>query len=1501
MKLKKMLAIILALSLIMTNSSMIVFAETMDDPGVEVENALDIASGETKTIFVNPNNGETMLKFIPNVSGKYSFKSLSSRDPYAYLYDCYRDELEYGDDSETLNFYIEYYLEKGQTYYLGVGLFGDEDIECEVRVTLTCISGCDHEDTFDVTGTDATCYTDGYTAGIKCDICGSWVDGPETIEGCHYDNTEDGICDRCEKQMHVENGTCGGNLLYEETFDGAVKYYLYANGTLEIYGEGEVQPNAFSFDEGVTSIKKVFVGEGITRIGYSAFFACNEMTEITLMNPSCSISGEYDTIPNRTTIIGHEGSPAEVYASEYDREFLPYCPHETVTEKEAVEATCYVDGYTAGTLCNDCDRWASGHDRIEAKHTDADENEICDSCKKSLRDMETGTCGGYPVGEEEESYDGSAKYYLYEDGTLEIYGEGSVRPWAYDYFDSCEDIKTIYIAEGISKIGWAAFECCYNVSEITIMNPECQIADSEETLPYRATLIGHEDSTADTYALEYDRDFLAYCAHENVTEVDAVEASCNSFGYTAGAICDDCERYAYGHDRLVVSHNDDDEDNICDRCEKDMPVDSGDCDGNNYEEEGFVSSTGSVKYYLYEDGTLEIYGDGRVGAFSFEDMDAIKRVIVREGVTEIGDSAFWGCSNMTEITILNPDCMVEWFEETVPEYVTVIGYENSTAEAYAAEHDRDFLEYCPHENAVEVPKTEAKCNAYGYTEGDFCNDCKRWFSGHDRIVIRHSDDDEDNICDRCERIMPVRSGQCGGFDDEEGTSRGVARYYEYADGTLEIYGEGGIESWFFEYKPSIKKVIIGEGIAEIGSYAFGDSYNIEEITILNPECQFPEYSKIEKSNATIIGHLDSTAQSYAQRWGNTFKKYCTHENCEEKAAVTAGCYTDGYTAGELCTDCSEWAVGHERIKASHIDEDDNNICERCEKSLPIEEGNCGEQIVTEEDEETARYSDSVRYYKYADGTVEIFGAGAIGKRAFESEDYEEGDSDIKNVIIYDGITEIQSRAFSGCYGLKSITIPASVTKIGIYAFRSCSELESVILSDDTESIEWSTFEKCYDVTFYVSGKAEDVIKHLKKKRYTYELKPESISIVSDAKRNFYEKGEEADLSGLVLQATYEDGTTKRIKRGFALDGFDSSRVGMQAISVTYGGVKTSYDVRVIDEIELEYTSTIYDGDWKRPAVTVQGLASDEYSVSYENNREDGCASVLITGKGDYRGAIVKQFVIKFSAPKDVKVTTVASTGLPKITWSKVSGAPEYNVYRATSKSGTYRYVGWTESTSFVDSGAAVGKTYYYKVKAISYYSEEANSVLSDYDYATCDLSRPTISISNVASTGKIKLSWNAVEDADRYEIQRSVGNDDNYVSYKTTTSKSFTNTSTNAGTTYYYRVRAIYDDKSAANSAWAYEYQTCDLAAPEITVSGTKSPGKIVVSWDEVEDADRYYIYRATSKNGTYSKYSTTTKTTYTNSSVTKGKTYYYKVIAVYDGKSTANSAYSNTDYATVR
>ena len=68
-----------------------------------------------------------------------------------------------------------------------------------------------------------------------------------------------------------------------------------------------------------------------------------------------------------------------------------------------------------------------------------------------------------------------------------------------------------------------------------------------------------------------------------------------------------------------------------------------------------------------------------------------------------------------------------------------------------------------------------------------------------------------------------------------------------------------------------------------------------------------------------------------------------------------------------------------------------------------------------------------------------------------------------------------------------------------------------------------------------------------------------------------------------------------------------------------------------------------------------------------------------------------------------------------------------------------------------------------------------------------------------------------------------------------------------------------------------------------------------------MEGAIKYRVYRATSKDGTYSLIYTTRGTTCTNiKNVEEGRTYYYKVRAYCDN-SGATSAYSAIKYITAK
>ena len=175
------------------------------------------------------------------------------------------------------------------------------------------------------------------------------------------------------------------------------------------------------------------------------------------------------------------------------------------------------------------------------------------------------------------------------------------------------------------------------------------------------------------------------------------------------------------------------------------------------------------------------------------------------------------------------------------------------------------------------------------------------------------------------------------------------------------------------------------------------------------------------------------------------------------------------------------------------------------------------------------------------------------------------------------------------------------------------------------------------------------------------------------------------------------------------------------------------------------------------------------------------------------------------------------------------------------------------------------------------------------------MDKPTVTLTNKESSGKPRLSWEKVDGAERYVIYRAVGKKENFKAWKTTENRSVTDVKAVAGTTYYYKVRALCgEDEGKRSSAFSRVVsRACDLPQPVVKTGTRLSDAKPKLTWDEIKGASAYAIYRGTKKNGTYVRIYTTTKCEFTNVSAKAGKRYYYKVEAISKKTETANSALS--------
>jgi len=253
-----------------------------------------------------------------------------------------------------------------------------------------------------------------------------------------------------------------------------------------------------------------------------------------------------------------------------------------------------------------------------------------------------------------------------------------------------------------------------------------------------------------------------------------------------------------------------------------------------------------------------------------------------------------------------------------------------------------------------------------------------------------------------------------------------------------------------------------------------------------------------------------------------------------------------------------------------------------------------------------------------------------------------------------------------------------------------------------------------------------------------------------------------------------------------------------------------------------------------------------------------------------------------SAPTGVSAVSASATS-NKISWTSVSGAIGYQVFRSFSATGTYTWLADAFTNSYINSGLTTGTTYYYKVKA--YKTVGTTSVFGNYSIVISAKPIPAaptgVSAVSVSATST-KLSWTSVSGASGYQVFRSFSATGTYTWLADAFTTSYTNSGLTTGTTYYYKVKAykmvgttsVFGNYSKVISAKPIPTAPTGVSAVSMSATSNK------ISWTSVSGASGYQVFRSFSATGTYTWLANAFTTSYTNSGLTTGTTYYYKVKA---------------------
>ena len=288
------------------------------------------------------------------------------------------------------------------------------------------------------------------------------------------------------------------------------------------------------------------------------------------------------------------------------------------------------------------------------------------------------------------------------------------------------------------------------------------------------------------------------------------------------------------------------------------------------------------------------------------------------------------------------------------------------------------------------------------------------------------------------------------------------------DGTLTVSGNGEMGGYGYYQWDNAKKVIINEGVTAIGENEFFACYDLESVSIP---------SSVKTINKLAFA-LDEKLTDVTISEGVTFIGNGAFYECKSLTSISLpksvktielGAFSRSGLKSLIIPECVkslECVSGCENLTdvlvPAGVTDFSNYVFCNNRNGLIIYTPNgsyaqsraedLGIEVLEPED-----YPQDFSWTLDEDGTLTVSGKGNM---QFGENGKAPWGTDIKKVIVKDGITAIRSNAFTNCRNLTEVTIPNSVKAIGSGAFSGCSALTSVNLPNGLNAIKSSAFQGC---------------------------------------------------------------------------------------------------------------------------------------------------------------------------------------------------------------------------------------------------------------------------------------------------------------------------------------------------------------------------------------------------------------------------------------------------------
>ena len=509
-------------------------------------------------------------------------------------------------------------------------------------------------------------------------------------------------------------------------------------------------------------------------------------------------------------------------------------------------------------------------------------------------------------------------------------------------------------------------------------------------------------------------------------------------------------------------------------------VDSGTC--------GAEGDGSNLTWTLDSEGVLTISGNGDMNGYGFLSApwhysSEVKSAVIADGVTSIGNEAFYHCTSLTSVTI--PDSVTSIGDRVFSYCTSLTGiwvaegnsHYSSDASGVLFNKDKTTLVQCPGAFAAyTIPDSVTSIGRYAFygctsltsvtIPGSVTSIGVYAFDSCASLISVTIPDGVtsigDSAFDYCTSLTSVTiPGSV--------TSIGDSVFYHCTSLASVTIPDSvtSIGRYAFAYCKSLTSVAIPDGVTSIGEKAFSQCTSLTSVAIPDSVTSIGERAFYECTSLTSVTIPDSvtsigegtfedctsltsvTIPDSETSIGDYAFSYCTSLT---SVTIPDGVTSIGCAAFRFCTSLISMTIPDS--VTSIVDGFFLGCKSLTSVTIPnsvTSIGNGAFQLCTSLTSVTIPNS-----------------VTSIGESAFDN------CTSLTSVTIPDSVTSIGDWAFGSCTSLTSVTIPDSVTSIGRYAFAYCTSLTSVAIPDSVTSIGEYAFDDCKSLTdvYYAGSEAQ---------------------------------------------------------------------------------------------------------------------------------------------------------------------------------------------------------------------------------------------------------------------------------------------------------------------------------------------------------------------------------------------------------------------------------------------